>query len=688
MTSLNDAHDPAILRLLAGGVTRSQALADALGIPGRTIQRHLRRLTEAGLVESPTNGVWRLSGAGSRAALITTVPEPVGATEALAELPTEHRAMLRLIEDAVIARRALGAVYPTNWPGFILLGPTKTGKTLLASLAVRRFGIDPGTAIVMLMRETEGSLLGRRVQTGPAIWEITPSPFLALPLIVLDEFDKASPELRQAAFAYLAGESLYRSEGTELHVAATAIVTLNDDGGLAKLLPDAYLRRSVVLDTNALVEATADLHVTARRLARAAIPVLGEALEPPATELPENAWDALGRLLQACLTQRGWGLVDVEAISRLVLGRAAQEPDLEAAVLGVAADYLLVTATRQGLVEPDWPMRFEGFVGPAVAPIATALEAARTRQATGEARQVTEEQLTRAATIELAGTRARLVDALDYALRTSPRTDLTDEERAGLATARGKAAPLREAIAGARSSAALLALEADLEREVLTPIRAMAEARDARRAQTAAARQRQQEDDRGAHRRAVEATRVAQETRRAAERDARSRRAAVKALCRRTTTRPGENVLDALLGADCLTRLDEQHDVETIGSIVANSPLGRAVRARLEPAKPPPSAPVDPWALYTAGGFRPASVDPPQDEPSRHYKTETWTSYEDHAGRRYGASDLVAWDSDAVRAVLEAAAEALGLPRSSWPMRRAATPAARAARASSRVRRG
>ncbi|MBF6606971.1 MAG: hypothetical protein IVW53_15500 [Chloroflexi bacterium] len=48
---------------------------------------------------------------------------------------------------------------------------------------------------------------------------------------------------------------------------------------------------------------------------------------------------------------------------------------------------------------------------------------------------------------------------------------------------------------------------------------------------------------------------------------------------------------------------------------------------------------------------------------------------EDHGGQRYRASDLVAWDSDAVRAVLEAAAEAEGLPRSSWPTRRAGTPA-------------
>ncbi|MHB8440179.1 MAG: hypothetical protein ACYDD4_13630, partial [Acidimicrobiales bacterium] len=532
-----------------------------------------------------------------------------------------------------------------------------------------------GTAVVLLMRETEGSLLGRRVQTGAETWTITPSPYLALPLIVLDEFDKASPELRQAAFAYLAGESRYRSEGTELHVGPTAIVTLNDDGGLAKLLPDAYLRRSVVLDTSVLGEATKNLYLTARRLARAAIPALPAALRPPETVLPEHAWEALGKLLQVCLTERGWALVDIEAISRLVLGRTAQEPDLEAAVLGVGADYLLVTATRQGLVEPDWPLRFEDFVGPAVAPIAATLAAARERQADGEAGKVSKERVTRQASLDLAGTHERLVAALDRALSSAPRTDLTDEERAILATARGKAHHLRAEIAAARSSAVLLVLEEDLGREVLGPIRTVAAAREARQQQAELERERQHEADR------------------AAQRAAKSRRDAVKALCRRTTTRPGENVLAALLDADCLTRHDERHEVETIGSVVVNSPLGRAVRARLAPAKPPPSAAVDRWALdrralYSPGAFRPVVADPRPDEPARHYKTETSTSYEDHGGQQYYASDLVAWDSDAVRAVLEAAAEALGLPRSSWPKRRAKTPAVPAARASGQVRRG
>ncbi len=176
-----------------------------------------------------------------------------------------------------------------------------------------------------------------------------------------------------------------------------------------------------------------------------------------------------------------------------MLHMTARAAYIEAAVLGVGADYLLVTATRAGLVEPDWPLRFEAQAGVVDAPIAATLAAARERQAAGEARQVIEEQLTRQASLDLAGTHARLVAALDHALSSAPRTDLSDEERAILATARGKAHHLRAEIAGARSPAALLVLETDLGREVVTPIRTAAAARDARRREATDERERARE---------------------------------------------------------------------------------------------------------------------------------------------------------------------------------------------------
>jgi len=663
-------HDAALLALLAAGEIRSEGLAAGLGVPARTVQYRLARLRNRGLVASPTRGAWRLTGAGQRAALTATVPEPTASIAVLDTLPAEHRALLRLVEDAVVARRALGNVYLTNWPAFLLLGPTKSGKTFLASLAVRRFGIDPAAAVRLLMLETTGSLFARRVQTGADTWTSAPSPLLSLPLVTLDEFDKAGPDLRQAAFAYLAGASRYQNEGVELDVYATVIVTLNAECDPGHLLSDAYLRRSVVLDTTPLRAVTRDLDEVAATLARVVLPQVSPDLAPPAPSLPDNARRGLRLLLRNCLTERGWELVDVEAVSRLVLGRWATLPaDLAAAVLAVAADYMLVTATRKGLVEPDWPARLEAVVGRPAAPIAETLAVARERQAAVVERTSTLARAELDATLALAGTRERLRDSLDHALRSAPRGhELTPADRATIATARGKARPLRDAVAGARSLDALHELERRLEQEVLLPLAAVAADIDARRG--AAAQQRRSELD--LRRRAAD-LRVAERAQaRRAQQAAKRRYADLQALYRRTATRPGENVLAALLAANCLVLRSEEYQEETLASMVERSRVGRKLRTLFDtgpkaarPAPAPPWNPGQPWAPP------PPPVTP---EPEPRYVTRTRAWYEDGAGCRRDPGELIAWGNQSVCAVLEAAAAAEELPRLTHPATRRTAP--------------
>jgi hypothetical protein len=217
-------------------------------------------------------------------------------------------------------------------------------------------------------------------------------------------------------------------------VTTTVILTLNTERDPSRLLPDAAARRSVVLDTTPLRAATADLDETARRLARATLPPVDPDLVPPTSELPELARRRLREVLRSCLTERGWELVDVEAIARLALGRWAAAPaDPGAAVLSVAADYLLVTATRPGLVEPDWLSRLEAIAGGAVGPIAATLANARARQAAGEQDRASDARTALDASLALAGERERLRDALDHALRSVPRgRDLDPDERGRL----------------------------------------------------------------------------------------------------------------------------------------------------------------------------------------------------------------------------------------------------------------
>lgn len=664
MVLLMDDLDRRILALLAAGLTGSRPIAAAIGVRVRTVQYRLGRLRDAGLVESPTRGDWRPTGAGSRAALAATIPEPASSLGALDALPAEHRAVLRLIEDAVVARRKLETVYPTNWPGFVLLGRSGSGKSLIADLAARRFGLDPTSVVLDLEAAKESDLLGRLEQDPGRVWRRTASP-LARPLLILEEYDKAPAGLRPVIFACLAGKSRQSLGSETIEVHATVVVSLNDDRSLARLLSDAHLRRSVVLDTGAA--ATADLDETARHLIRAELPLVPASLAPPADELPEAARVRLRSVLWACLTTRGWGLVDVEAISRLALGRWAHGPvDPEGAALVVAADYLLVTATRPGLVVADWAARFEAESGRLGAPITGVLDDARERQATAQGRQVVAEREALDARLELAGARERLHAGLAHELRTAPRGELTAGERATKDEARGKARLLLQAIAGARSLATLGELEERCGREVRGPLQSVAAALEGRRQAAEQARQLQGDG----RRQAAERVRAGRAATQAAQRAAKSRHAAVQALYRRTVARPGEAVLAELAGARCVTPWSEQYEEETLGSRVGRSGVGRGIRSLLGSASPPPEPepPADPWGLY------PEYRQPPPAAPSGpapRYVTKTQTWYEDRSGRQYEASDLAEWGSAAVRAVLEAAAAAEGLPPLTLPKRAA-----------------
>ncbi len=649
--------DAAILHQLAAGERGSAPIADALGASRRTVQRHLAGLREAGLVESPSRDIWTLSGAGSRASLAATVPEPPASIATLDALPAEHRAMLRLIEAAVVARRALRDVYPDHWPAFGAAGPTGTGKTLLAALTARRFGLDPTTAVRLLTPglETPGSLLVRRVQTGPHTWTTIPSPLLALPLVGLDEFGRASPELRGAAFAYLAGVSRFVSEGIELDVHATPILTLNLEGDAERLLPDPILRRTVLLNTEPLREVTRDLDVVAARLARVALPVVRPDLAPPAPDLPSGARDALRRLLRYCLTDRGWELSDLEALSRLVLGRWASTPaDPWGAMASVAADFLLVTDTRPLLVRPDWPARVRAVTGPDAAPLADILAVAHTRQAAHEKRQAAATRADLDATVALAAEHAALVARIDHAVSTAPRgRDLTPAERDAIARALGAARPLRRKVSEARDRPALAELASLVEDTVLAPLRGAVDAVAARREAVVRTRAQQRQ-------READARRQAGEQATAARQAARTRHAELEALYRRTHAQPGESVVDALLAARCLSRESEQYEAETWGS------QGRGMVHRVQGAVRTAAA-----SLAPPGSGIVAIVSP---VPPPVYTTKTRSWYEDRAGRPYQASELVAWGSPAVDAVLQAAAKAEGLPPLTRPASRRASP--------------
>jgi hypothetical protein len=171
---------------------------------------------------------------------------------------------------------------------------------------------------------------------------------LDLSYLCLDEFDKASPDVKVAAGALLLGATRVEREGEVRAIRPLIYITLNDRGKLQGL-HDAYVRRSVMLDTSPLRHLLMDVDLDMARLFDGSrrIPRLSlERLKPPVTALPRDLWRVLRDELRHGLTEEGWALTDTEPVARIALGRAAlTSGDLEQAVFAVALDALCCAST-------------------------------------------------------------------------------------------------------------------------------------------------------------------------------------------------------------------------------------------------------------------------------------------------------------------------------------------------------
>lgn len=276
-----------------------------------------------------------------------------GLSTAVAYLPTEpHRAAFRLLVAATVARWHLGLVDPSGWPSFVLVGPSKTAKTLLALGACRVFGLDPARHVRSLPTETERSTWGRLVPQRGGGWAFVPSKVLGRPLAVWDEHDKADRAVQRSILRMLQGEVLVGGEGDEL-VTVRPTVVLTSNAGTSSI-PSEYLRRSVVLDTAPLVSELVEVHSAAGRFLDA-LPLLDlEAFVPPISGLPEDVTEIALKALREGLSDEGWRSCDERSIDHLALGMVtlAGDRDVEAAAFTVVADYLSVARTVTETADP------------------------------------------------------------------------------------------------------------------------------------------------------------------------------------------------------------------------------------------------------------------------------------------------------------------------------------------------
>ncbi len=381
-----ERHDQLVLRAVAAagdaGLSPGALAAQAALTPG-TARAAVRRLAARGLVvRDGQRGALRATaagrtevGAGTPGVALTSALEV-----AIDHFPAEaQRAFVRLLLSGIVARHHLAAEHSDGWGGFIVVGPTKTGKTSMALFACRLFGIDRQRAVRVLRDETPGSIFARRQQAKGGEWGAERSPLLALPFLCLDEYDKAPDEVRREAARLLQGQTKVEVEGISFAVSPVPMVVLNArPGELPQRLQEAYVRRSPVLDAGALGGLLRDIDEDMHRLFDlGVIPQLDLGRLRPPEKLQEADRKMLRGALRSGLTEEGWRLADVEAISRLALGRVplmGGGASAEQACLATALDYLIAALTLPGHVLPGAVAELRGRLGGDV-PMAANVEA-------------------------------------------------------------------------------------------------------------------------------------------------------------------------------------------------------------------------------------------------------------------------------------------------------------------------
>jgi hypothetical protein len=619
---------------LGGEATPGQITA-ATKASERTTSRALRDLREAGLVEGPES-LPRLSvAARARARLLGSVAagDFDEALEARFGPSPALCAFARTGADLIVAKHLYRgrSLYPALFAYGRISG---TGKTALAEFLARSLALNLEEVIVPMGLKARGEVAGRRSGGGHRFKAVD---HLGYPFVCLDELGDAEPDVRRAAQAICHGEAFMTIEDKRVEIRPTVMATWNPREQTI-VLGEPYLRRGLVLCADAPGVRFAGLRGRLGDAERAGWPELGtlrlDKLRPVAPALPEQARSKLEEVFEV-LTEEGRARVDFRLLELGTLGRGARHGlggsgELARIAYWVGTDVLIVTETVTGLVSDDWGIQLDKAAAwwgdvPGLAEI-SALAQRRL-------------ELRETAILEVVKRRnSATVERLDFGREQEELSTTLDAKRKSLervppahkvmaAGLRRQLKDLKDWNAAARSSERVAELRG-LSRPVLARADSfLQEIAGEQIAVTQALREqriaeRQAKDLAAAVRGAAAAAQAAKRQRRSEIRkELASLRARWAAARRRTTTRPGEDVVGKLVELHVL-RVQREGYLETIKP------------SRLEKL----------WAARRG-----------REMPQPYSVKRVRTVLVDHAGARYSRSELSNWGTTAVLEALDAA---------------------------------
>ncbi len=255
------SRDKAFMLAINRGITNRTRLYAGLELTKGSFQRIYERLKKLGYVESPGRSIYALTTKGK--SFITTELEPCpdvsfgsqAFQDYLEPFPEVYQAVLRLTLCSIASKQTrIFDKYKSGYPGIILAGDPKLGKTVLGEIVCELLRLDPVAHKLDTQLVTAGEIKGR--SRGRAGFD--PSPWFTKVISILDEIDKILNASTSEVAKFLAHSDKYyiREEKTYIHK-AVPFLTLNvnaDTQGVVKeikkILGVEYIKRNVVVNVN------------------------------------------------------------------------------------------------------------------------------------------------------------------------------------------------------------------------------------------------------------------------------------------------------------------------------------------------------------------------------------------------------------------------------------------------------
>ena len=356
--------DLRVLRCLSSEEKKKSQLVNESGLPDTQVRYSLQRLIKTEYGKKKGKGYYVKTPQGYEFEKKREVPMELTIDneeliKVVDKFPTPgHKTIFWFWLASIVAKKYLLKTERFRYynPGFVAIGETAEGKSLLADTLFRALRLDPTEHLIDVTNSTATEILGRRYLISPGEYRLNPAPYFSRIALCFDEAGQARDRKTfDAIMFYLNGRREFENEKTRITQLQTALVCMNPRDKWE--IPDPFKRRSFILDTRSFDLDPRNLADIGEEVSHGKVPKVNiEGLEPDILFLKPEDTKLLKKLLYDGLKGKPeYRLVNPDTLSKVVLGWLILTKTHDVAeVIYWAVEGNLTLCQTQGATVDNW----------------------------------------------------------------------------------------------------------------------------------------------------------------------------------------------------------------------------------------------------------------------------------------------------------------------------------------------